>query len=368
MPRIEILNEAPIRKSARITVLKSLMDYPDDSATEFRISVDVDLPEKWNLGLIVGPSGSGKSTVARRLFGEIESLRWDPETSIFDSFDISPTKTADLLSSVGLASVPTWLRPRHLVSGGEGFRADVARIFALARKEKPFVIDEFTSVVDRQVAKAISVCTSKYARKRDLMAVCVACHYDIMDWLQPDWVIDMNDRHFYRRCLQRRPNIELEIAEVSAHKAWLIFKPHHYMTGAQSMGVRAWCAYMDGAPVAYSSYGRLPHPSVKNMMMGSRLVVLPDFQGLGIAHSLENFVAEWLVGEGNRVRNRTAHPGAQAMYAKDPRWRLVHVGRTAISNSTKSTITRGRAQRALGRRVTRAYEYMPTGENGKHNI
>lgn len=55
------------------------------------------------------------------------------------------------LSSVGLGSVPAWLRPYHVLSEGEKFRAMMARVICDAPRQ--VVIDEFRSVVDRQIAK-----------------------------------------------------------------------------------------------------------------------------------------------------------------------------------------------------------------------
>jgi ABC-type ATPase with predicted acetyltransferase domain len=51
-----------------------------------------------------------------------------------------------------LNSVPSWYKPYQVLSNGEKFRADLAR-----KLKSNTVIDEFTSVVDRTVAKAASV-------------------------------------------------------------------------------------------------------------------------------------------------------------------------------------------------------------------
>ncbi len=58
--------------------------------------------------------------------------------------------------------------------------------------------DEFTSVVDRNVARIGSAAIAKGIRKHQILCrfVAVTCHYDILDWLTPDWVIDMADREF----------------------------------------------------------------------------------------------------------------------------------------------------------------------------
>ena len=57
---------------------------------------------------------------------------------------------ADLVggAQVGLGDVPTWLRPYRVLSTGQQFRANLARV--LCEAPARVVIDEFTSVVDRK--------------------------------------------------------------------------------------------------------------------------------------------------------------------------------------------------------------------------
>jgi hypothetical protein len=58
------------------------------------------------------------------------------------------------------------------------------------------VVDEFTSVVDRQIAKVGALAFGKaWRRNKGHKAVLLSCHYDIIEWLQPDWVynIDTNE-------------------------------------------------------------------------------------------------------------------------------------------------------------------------------
>jgi ABC-type ATPase with predicted acetyltransferase domain len=52
------------------------------------------------------------------------------------------------------------------------------------------VVDEFTSVVDRQIAKIGAAAFAKSWRKTGKQIVLLSCHYDIIEWLQPDWVYD----------------------------------------------------------------------------------------------------------------------------------------------------------------------------------
>jgi ABC-type ATPase with predicted acetyltransferase domain len=136
------------------------------------------------LGVIVGSSGSGKSTMLKN-FGQEEQPQWNPNKSIISHFD-NPDEAINRLGSVGLNSVPSWYKPYHVLSNGEKFRADLAR-----KIKSGAVIDEFTSVVDRTVAKAASVSLSKHISDNDLENIVIStCHSDILDWLEPDWVLN----------------------------------------------------------------------------------------------------------------------------------------------------------------------------------
>ena len=79
------------------------------------------------------------------------------------------------------------------LSNGQQFRAGLARLVTEAPKEA--VIDEFTSVVDRQIAKIGALSFGKnWRRNKGKKVVLLSCHYDIIEWLQPDWVYDVNTK------------------------------------------------------------------------------------------------------------------------------------------------------------------------------
>ena len=112
--------------------------------------------------------------------------------------------------AVGFGSVPSWLKPYSVLSNGEKMRVDLAR----ALLEKDFVcFDEFTSVVDRQVAQTACIAINKAIKKTDKKFVAVSCHYDILDWLQPDWVFDTNKMQcFFGNAHDRKNNMKSENA------------------------------------------------------------------------------------------------------------------------------------------------------------
>jgi ABC-type ATPase with predicted acetyltransferase domain len=133
---------------------------------------------------------SGKSTLLKN-FGIEEEPQWNPNKSIVSHFN-DPDDAINKLGSVGLNSVPSWYKPYQVLSNGEKFRADLAR-----KVKDGAVIDEFTSVVDRVVAKAASVSLSRYVKNNEIENVVIStCHHDILDWLEPDWVIDTDTGEF----------------------------------------------------------------------------------------------------------------------------------------------------------------------------
>lgn len=60
--------------------------------------------------------------------------------------------------------------------------------------ENDFVVfDEFTSVVDRQVAQTACIAIDKAIKNTNKKFVAISCHYDVLEWLQPQWVFDTNE-------------------------------------------------------------------------------------------------------------------------------------------------------------------------------
>jgi ABC-type ATPase with predicted acetyltransferase domain len=166
-------------------------DCTFDGVSTFQPWEKPEIPKKFGIGVIVGSSGSGKSTLLNE-FGIEEQPEWQTDKAVVSHF-ATPDEAINKLGAVGLNTVPSWYKPYHVLSTGEKFRADLAR-----KIKDNVVIDEFTSVVDRNVAKAASTALSRYVKNNDINNVVLStCHHDIIDWLEPDWVIDTDTGHFY---------------------------------------------------------------------------------------------------------------------------------------------------------------------------
>jgi ABC-type ATPase with predicted acetyltransferase domain len=101
------------------------------------------------------------------------------------------------LCNVGFASPPDWLKAYEHLSQGEKMRVDIAR--ALCLNQQLVVFDEFTSVVDREIAKVSAFAIAKAVRRTDKKFIAVTCHYDVLDWLEPDWVFCTDDMAFTKK-------------------------------------------------------------------------------------------------------------------------------------------------------------------------
>jgi len=271
-------------------------------------------PSLFGVGLIVGPSGSGKSTLLKE-FGKEEAITWDNAKAVVSHFD-NPKEGTEKLMSVGFNSVPSWLKPFHVLSTGEKYRCLLAR-----QLKSNAVIDEFTSVVDRNVAKSMSKGVRKSCDKDGLRNVVIcSCHYDIIDWLQPDWIYDtLTETLTLRGSLRQFPKLEIRIYEDKSK--WKIFAKHHYLDGAINKASFQFVAYLGNDPVGFISYLPLPSGTLKNAWREHRLVVMPDYQGLGLGKALTEWVGDKLRSEGKRFYSKTTHPKLGEYRNRSDKWR-----------------------------------------------
>jgi GNAT superfamily N-acetyltransferase len=407
MPSVDVVVECPVYDSFRVQQVAGMFDVPLAEKSTERFAVE--LPgrdEPWDVGLIVGPSGSGKSTVAGRFYGGelYRGAEWPADRAVVDCFgDLALRQVVELFTAVGFSSPPSWVKPYAVLSCGERFRCDLARALALAHNaegvknpppskggarggtanvntidgakpchdatiENPspvpslrgrgvgaplVVFDEFTSVVDRNVARACSAAIAKGIRNGHIPCrfVAVTCHYDLAEWLEADWVLDMATGQLQRRRL-RRPNIVVEIHR-SGLDPWKLFARHHYLSGALAVGARCYLATWDGEPVTFCA--TLPIIAKRGHRRFTRIVTLPDYQGMGIGMRVVAAVASLHRAEGLRINVTSSHPALIRHCRRSADWKTVNV-RTAGA-SRRGTSRFPGYRNSAGRAVV-SFEYM----------
>ncbi len=319
----------------------------DDAKFQNEFKGSFDLPETWSIGCIVGASGTGKTTIAQEIFPDSYITAYDyKEKSVMDDMP----KSSDLndihrvFTSVGFATPPDWVKPYHVLSNGQKMRVDLAR--SILEDRAMVVFDEFTSVINREVAKTGSLAIAKAVRKTSKQFIAVTVHRDILDWLEPDWIFDTDTFTFYSKKDLRwqRPSIKLEIFETPKDRKLHFWKPlarYHYLDSKLLISARQFIGVIDGEVVAHTSY--IQFPLKKGWKRGHRLVVHPDYQGIGIGTRFQKAVAQIIYDEGYTVISTSTTPALINALKRDKDWVLYRYGvvKNTIADQFKKTYKNG---------------------------
>ena len=341
-------------------------DIQNKEETEVEVSFNLSEAKDfdWSIGVIYGSSGSGKTTILKRM-GKLSESNFDYEKPLISNFDwLEPKDATLLLTSMGLSSVPTWLRPFHLLSNGEQYRASLAYKVGKAKDGEVVLVDEYTSVVDRSVAKAMSFALQKYIRRTNKRIILASCHFDIMEWLMPDWTCSPQKGGVLERgewLRQGKPQIELQVSRVE-YDTWDFFKKHHYLTEDLNKAFNLLLFEWNGKPVGIVVYKSQPTGAVPNGYGLSRTVILPDYQGMGIGSKISEFTASILVNKGKRVFTKTVNPALGEYRDRSSVFRPTSKNRKIRKDSNTDK---------AGKRLARAsycYEYIGEGLSGYEEL
>jgi ABC-type lipoprotein export system ATPase subunit/predicted acetyltransferase len=338
MPTFDIIKESKPSKTFRVASVIGKFDLQSENIVE-HFKGDINIPEQWQVGLIVGKSGTGKTTIAKQLFEDayVTSYEYTKETVLDDMpKECSVEQITSAFNSVGFSSPPSWLKPYSVLSNGQKMRVDLAR--AILEEQKFFVFDEFTSVVDRNVAQIGSFAMQKAIRKTDKKFIAVTCHFDVQDWLMPDWVFNTDTMTFqsFEGQKKNRPDIKFEIFNYGDKSIWKMFAKHHYLSHSHNNAANVFIATVNDEIAGFISILHFPHPKVKNMKKVHRLVILPDYQGAGSGLKLLNEIGKLYKQEQQRFNIMTSAPSLIFALKKSKQWDCVRYGR--VSEAKKGVL------------------------------
>lgn len=341
--------------------------------------------------LVVGPSGAGKTLLLRAVERRCPAARWvntlpfPLDVSVLDA--VAPTRPLDevleILTACGLGEPMLWIRSFDRLSEGEKFRARLARLLSLRRREVepgPLLCDEFGAVLHDRLARSMAFNLRKLVDRRKLALVVATCREKLERDLQPDHVVSMGleavgsecwavgqaaevgcpDRAgaVSRRSFSLMPRLRIEPGVLRDYER---FAGWHYRTG-ESLGfvdkvfvLREGCG---GEPLGVVVYGRpvlelalrneatggrfRGRPDLLNaeMRVLKRLVVHPDVRGCGLGHWL---VRRTLPLVGTRLVECLAAMGAvNPVFEKAG---MTRVGMVALPPAQEETLV---ALRAVG--------------------
>jgi GNAT superfamily N-acetyltransferase len=278
----------------------------------------------WNVGLIVGPSGSGKTTVARALWPDAfgAELDWPEDRSVLDAFDpsMSVKDVVGLLNAVGFGSPPSWLRPFHVLSTGEQFRATLARLLATdadpdrhGRVHVAGLIGGSLRSARTRSRRPCAAPASASSPSRPTKTCCLAAtRLGLPAGLQRLRV----------EASSTPPRARFDVAGCE-RDVWRALSPSSLSERRPARrGSLLRAVDYEDEPVAFCAVYKFPHPKVKNIMTIHRIVVLPDWQGIGLGGGSASQSARRQKAYGYRTRITLAHPTLIRSMAASDLWKL----------------------------------------------
>lgn len=306
---IEVILKSEVNKEFRCQVAANSLDIDVEKKSIHHLKINnINIPDKWNIGLVYGNSGSGKTTMIKHLFGDkIFEVKLDEDKPIINQLpeDMSYEDCAKMLNGIGLNSVPCWIRPVKTLSNGQRARAEA--VYLMTQSDEIIFIDEWTSVVDRTVAKAMSLCLYKYAKRNNKRLVLCSCHVDILEWLNPDWMIDCNKQKFILPesedfFFNKREQLQFEIKEID-RASWKYFSKYHYLNERLPGGkLYLYGLFHNGNQIGFNCFANYtPYTESEKLKKrkiiyhSNRTVIHPDYNGLGLGIKLINETSELLL-------------------------------------------------------------------------
>jgi energy-coupling factor transporter ATP-binding protein EcfA2 len=295
--------QSEIFNSFRTQMACNSLDIDITKKSTHKLDVNCNFPDDWNIGLIYGASGSGKTTLAKKVLGEdCFKTFLDESKPIIEQLPSSWSydECASALAGIGLTSVPCWVRPVYTLSNGQKARAEAVLLMAKS-EEQVTAIDEWTSVVDRTIGKVMSHCVQKFARKNKKQIVLLSCHYDVIEWLKPDWVIDCNKQEFMLPqskdfFFQQREQLQFDIKPVD-RSTWKYFSKYHYLSENLPGGkIYTFGLFHNGNQIGFQCFANYVPKRAGHVMQfhSNRTVIHPEYQGLGLGIMLINKTSEWM--------------------------------------------------------------------------
>ena len=275
------------------------VDIDIQKKLQFTNEIEADVENDFNIGLIIGASGNGKTTLAKHIYGEdcfTGLINIDENKTVLDQINkkLTYNESMNILCGVGLSQIPCCIRPIKTLSNGQKERAKAAiHISYFKENNKTIVIDEWTSTVDRIAAKAMSVAINKSAIKNNIKIVLISCHKDIVEYVNPDWIIDVDekkyiDRRLLRRKYERKEKLQFFIKRCRK-EAWRNFAKYHYLNENLPGGIVDTFGLYDEneQQIGFQCFANYV-PGKKFIVHSNRTVILPEYTGFGLGIKLIN--------------------------------------------------------------------------------
>jgi GNAT superfamily N-acetyltransferase len=141
-----------------------------------------------------------------------------------------------------------------------------------------------------------------------------------------------------------------------------MFRQYHYLNGKLGAGVRCYTALYQGKPIAFVAVAAVRMKAKYYRV--SRLVVLPDYQGIGVGSRLLNFIAQ-LYSSQTKMPFYLLTSNPQLIHGNLSNWKVARYGHasrgkgnTRINNEIRASLSR--------KRITVSMQYLQTTNKSKN--
>ena len=134
-----------------------------------------------------------------------------------------------------------------------------------------------------------------------------------------------------------------------------MFRQYHYLSGSLVPHARCYCAVYQDKPIAFIAVVHI-HMKARYYRV-SRLVVLPDYQVIGVGKRLLNFIAELYTSQ-TKVPFYILTSNPQIIRGNMENWKITRFGHA--SKGQENTRINSEIQAILSRkRITVSMQYIP---------
>jgi GNAT superfamily N-acetyltransferase len=134
-----------------------------------------------------------------------------------------------------------------------------------------------------------------------------------------------------------------------------MFRQYHYLNGSLGAGVRCYTAVYQSKPVAFIAVACVRMKA--KYYRASRLVVLPDYQGIGVGNRFLNFIANLYCSQ-TKLPFYILTSNPQIVHGNLKDWKITRYGHasmgkgnTRINSELRSSLSR--------KRITVSLQYNP---------
>lgn len=121
---------------------------------------------------------------------------------------------------------------------------------------------------------------------------------------------------------------------------------------------QCYVGYYENQPVCFFAVLHFPHGQVKNFKKGHRLVVLPDYQGLGIGHKFSSAIAQHYIDNNYRFIITSSTKALFHQRKNDKRWIITRSGRVGAGSASGMLHNSDDGGNFSRNKLTYSYEYI----------